>query len=207
MATLPDRDPREIRAADGDRDQTAAILRNAAGEGRLTMEEFQERLSAVYTAKTYADLELLTRDLPDLLSSTAVQNYTDNYAGQQAGAPTSTVAVGIMSGFNRAGRWRAPRNFTALAFWGGGKVDLREAVFTNREIKIRAFAVMGGIEVIVPEDAEVLVTGFGFMGGFGDEASGVGAPNAPRIVVTGLAFMGGVDVKRKARKNKKKLES
>jgi uncharacterized protein DUF1707 len=207
MSTLPDRDPREIRAADGDRDQTAAILRNAAGDGRLTMEEFQERLSEVYTAKTYADLELLTRDLPDLPSSAAAQSYTDNYAGRQAGAPTSTFAVGIMGGFNRTGRWRAPRSFTALAFWGGGKIDLREAVFTEREITIRAFALMGGIEVIVPEDAEVFVTGVGIMGGFGDQASGVGRPNAPRIVVTGMALMGGVDVKRKSRKNNKKLES
>jgi hypothetical protein len=202
MATLPDRDPREIRAADRDRDHTASILRNAAGDGRLTMEEFQERLSAVYTAKTYADLELLTHDLPDRLSTATVQSYT----GPQTSAPTSSVAVAFMSGFNRAGRWRAPRNFTALAFMGGGKVDLREAVFTEREIKIRAFAFMGGVEVVVPEDAEVLVTGFGFMGGFGDEASGVGAPNAPRIVVTGFAFMGGVDVKRKARKERKKRE-
>ncbi|SNS98564.1 protein of unknown function [Streptosporangium subroseum] len=171
------------------------------------MEEFQERLSEVYTAKTYADLELLTRDLPDLPTSAAAQSYTDNYAGGQAGAPTSTVAVGIMGGFNRTGRWRAPRNFTALAFWGGGKIDLREAVFTGGEIKIRAFALMGGIEVIVPEDAEVFVTGVGIMGGFGDQASGVGRPNAPRIVVTGMALMGGVDVKRKSRKNNKKLES
>ncbi|MFC7642042.1 DUF1707 domain-containing protein [Streptosporangium lutulentum] len=168
------------------------------------MEEFQERLSAVYTAKTYADLELLTRDLPDLTSPATAQNYT----GRQSGAPTSTVAIGVMGGFKRVGRWRAPRNFTALAFWGGGQIDLREAVFTDREIKIRAFALMGGIEVIVPEDAEVFVNGIGFMGGFGHEASGVGWPNAPTIVVTGFAMMGGVDVKRKASKNKnRKLES
>ncbi|MEV4243076.1 DUF1707 domain-containing protein [Streptosporangium canum] len=198
MATLPERDPREIRAADGDRDQTSAILRNAVGDGRLTMDEFEERLAAVYTAKTYADLELLTGDLPDISQSTAMPSSID----YGADAPTSGVAVGIMSGFKRAGRWRAPRNFTALAFWGGGKIDLREAVFTGREMKIRAFAVMGGVEVVVPDDAEVFVTGLGFMGGFGHEASGVGRPGAPRIVVTGFAFWGGVEVKRKARKKK-----
>ena len=40
------------------------MLRDAAGEGRLTLAELDERLDAVYAAKTYADLEPLTRDLP-----------------------------------------------------------------------------------------------------------------------------------------------
>ena len=52
---------------------------------------------------------------------------------------------------------------------------------------------MGGIEVIVPEDAEVHVMGLGIMGGFDHGASGAGS-RAARIIVKGLAFMGGVAV-------------
>ena len=102
-----------------------------------------------------------------------------------------------MGGFSRRGTWVAPRAFTAVAFWGGGEIDLREARFAEPEVTIRAFAVMGGVNVFVPEDAEVDVGGIGIMGGFDDRASGAGAPGAPRIVIRGLAFWGGVNVERK----------
>ena len=90
-----------------------------------------------------------------------------------------------------------PERFTAVAFWGGGQLDLREAKFAAPQVTIQAWAVMGGIEIIVPEDAEVHVNGIGIMGGFDHKASGAGAPGGPRIIVTGLAFWGGVSVERK----------
>src|SRR6059058_5702597 len=57
-------DPRQLRAADTDRDHTAEVLRRAAAEGRITFEELDERIGQAYAAKTFADLEALTRDLP-----------------------------------------------------------------------------------------------------------------------------------------------
>ena len=59
---VPDRG--NLRASDADRERVANTLREAAGDGRLTMEELDERLDAVYAAKTYAELEPITRDLP-----------------------------------------------------------------------------------------------------------------------------------------------
>ncbi|MEY9812322.1 hypothetical protein RKD21_002579 [Streptomyces albogriseolus] len=103
-----------------------------------------------------------------------------------------------MSGFQRKGRWTAPRRFNCLAFWGGGEIDLREANFADREIVVNAVAIMGGIDVIVPPGVEVVVRGVGIMGGFDHREEGVPAePGAPRVIVTGLAFWGGVGVQRK----------
>jgi hypothetical protein len=175
------------------------VLRQAAGDGRLTLEELDERLTAVYAAKTYGDLEPITRDLPiggPPVAAPATEPEAP-IAGRIGGRPTSSVGVGIMGGFSRKGTWVAPRAFTAVAVWGGGEIDLREARFAEAEVTIRAFAVMGGVNVIVPEDAEVDVRGIGIMGGFDDRASGAGALGAPRVVVTGLAFWGGVSVERK----------
>ena len=56
-------DPR-IRAADADRDRVAATLREHHAAGRLTMEEFQERLDGAYAAKTLGELDALLADLP-----------------------------------------------------------------------------------------------------------------------------------------------
>jgi hypothetical protein len=202
MTDLPDRmPPGEQRASDKDRDQVAAILREAAGDGRLTLDELDERLSAVYAAKTYAELEPIIRDLPTGATPAPTPSQTPAAAGAFTfgGEPTSKAGVAIMGGFSRKGRWGVPRRFTAVAFWGGGEIDLREARFTEREVTISAWAIMGGVAITVPENAEVIVNGIGIMGGFDHSASGQAA-GAPRIVINGLAFWGGVAVERKPTK-------
>jgi hypothetical protein len=53
-----------LRASDADRDAVADRLREAHAEGRLTVEEFAERLDAAFAARTHGDLVPLTSDLP-----------------------------------------------------------------------------------------------------------------------------------------------
>lgn len=198
-ATGPGRPP-QLRASDADREQVASVLREAAAEGRLGFDELDERLTAAYAAKTYAELEPLTGDLPDHGTGTLQAAPGPGMTASSArigGDPTSHIAVGIMGGFRRAGPWVVPPEFTAVAIMGGGELDLREARFAQREVRIWSLALMGGITVIVPENAEVHVTGIGIMGGFDQRAAGSGGPGAPRITVTGLALMGGVDVRRR----------
>ena len=57
-------DPRDLRISDADRHRVAEVLREAAGEGRLDLDELDERLEATYAAKTYGDLVPITVDLP-----------------------------------------------------------------------------------------------------------------------------------------------
>jgi len=60
----PDPPDPALRASDADRDAVADRLREAHAEGRLTVEEFTERLDAAFVARTHGDLVSLTRDLP-----------------------------------------------------------------------------------------------------------------------------------------------
>lgn len=55
----------EMRASDGDRDRVAEALREHMAQGRLTADEFNERLELLYASKTYGELAKLTADLPD----------------------------------------------------------------------------------------------------------------------------------------------
>lgn len=55
-----------LRCADADREHVAGVLREHYAEGRLDLNEFQERTDTVYAAKTFADLAPVTRDLPAL---------------------------------------------------------------------------------------------------------------------------------------------
>ncbi|MEW9528959.1 DUF1707 domain-containing protein [Microbispora sp. NPDC049125] len=61
MAAAP-----EMRASDGDRDRVAAGLREHMAEGRLSLDEFNERLEQVYESRTYGELAKLTSDLPEI---------------------------------------------------------------------------------------------------------------------------------------------
>ncbi|OXM54859.1 hypothetical protein CFP71_18720 [Amycolatopsis thailandensis] len=56
--------PSRLRAADADRERVASLIQAAGGEGRLTLEEVEDRLSAVYSAKYTDELATLTSDLP-----------------------------------------------------------------------------------------------------------------------------------------------
>jgi DUF1707 SHOCT-like domain/Cell wall-active antibiotics response LiaF, C-terminal len=195
-----------MRASDADRERVANVLREAAGDGRLTMDELDERLDAVYAAKTYAELEPITHDLPGTGTS-YVPATTSAAAADPArfgGEPSSGGAFAILGGFTRKGDWVVPKNFNAFMFMGGGEIDLREARFAEREVTINIVAIMGGCEITVPEDATVRVTGVGIMGAFDHANPGAGTPDGPVITVSGLAFMGGVDVKRKPLKKPKR---
>jgi hypothetical protein len=185
-----------MRASDADRERVAKILHDAMGEGRLTVSELDERLQGVYAAKTLGDLVPFTADLPvagvGAMPIPTAQHVPGDRIG---GTPSGTTSVAMMSGFHKTGVWTVPRMYTALAFLGGGQLDLTQARFASTETTIQVFAFMGGVEIIVPDDITVRVTGFGFMGGFDHKGNTEGPPGAPVVTINGFAFMGGVDVK------------
>ncbi|QKV97823.1 DUF1707 and DUF2154 domain-containing protein [Streptomyces sp. NA02950] len=192
-----------MRASDAERERIAEVLREAVAEGRLDMEEFEERLDAAYKARTHAQLEPLVRDLPVPGTGSGTLPAPDRreeWSERIGGTPTSRMAVAVMGGFQRKGTWTAPRGFTAITLMGGGEIDLREARFEGRETVIRCFALMGGVQVIVGPEVEIHVGGIGIMGGFDQSGEAGGEPGAPRVTVTGLAIFGGVSVERRLRK-------
>ncbi len=201
-----------MRASDAERERVAEVLRDAVAEGRLDMEEFDQRLDAVYKARTHGELEPLVSDLPvpgaagvpgaavAPVASASAAAKPSSWPARIGGPATSKGAFAFWGGFGRKGTWTVARRFTAFAMMGGGEIDLREARFEDREIVIRCFAFMGGIQVAVPPGLDVNVNGFGFMGGFGDVTAESGeppAPDSPRVTITGFAVMGGVGVERK----------
>jgi hypothetical protein len=203
-----------MRASDADRERVAQILHTAMGEGRITMEELEERLTTVYAAKTLGDLRPVTADLPiaqqaAAAASTAIQPAPSHAVTSPAGVdqriggrPGSMSSIGILSGAERKGRWVLPQQHNTVAFWGGTEIDLRQASFAEQHSTITAMAIMGGVQITVPDDIIVEVTGIGFMGAFQlDDRSGApdAPPSAPVVKITGLALMGGVVVIRRPR--------
>jgi class 3 adenylate cyclase len=181
------------RVSDADRDEVVTLLREHVVEGRLTLDEFSERVGRALQAVTRPDLDAVLRDLP----------------GARLPEPATTAAaaprdsrrwhVAVMSGHSTRGRWRIGRKTTAVAVMGGCDLDLRRAEIDGPEVNISAVAFWGGINVIVPEGFDVELRGFSFMGGRSIRLRDVPiVPGSPRIVVRGFAVMGGIDVKSRS---------
>jgi Domain of unknown function (DUF1707)/Cell wall-active antibiotics response 4TMS YvqF len=189
-------DPPALRVSDAEREATVAHLRQAATEGRLTVEELGERVELAYAARTDADLVALGADLPAPGPGTPATI-------TPSGPERDDWVVAIMSGANRKGRWRVRRRTTVLALMGGADLDLREATLAAPEVSITAVAIMGGIDVTVPDGVHVEMTGFALMGGNDDTTRGEAPPpGAPVVRVRAFSLMGGIDVHRRREKRR-----
>jgi hypothetical protein len=87
-----------IRASDQDRDRTARLLREHHAAGRLDPEEFNERLDKVYEAKTIAELDLLTADLPAVDLYPLPDASLPRDRSVRGGLPSSYVGGGTVGG-------------------------------------------------------------------------------------------------------------
>jgi len=134
--------PHELRASDADRERVVQVLQDAHADGRLMLDELEERLTTVYAARTLGELADVTVDLLP----------TDEQPLNLDGGPVSA----IFKKQQRGGRWVVPAELAVTAMFGTTKLDLRDAILQNRRIIINATLVFGGLEIHVPEGLEVI---------------------------------------------------
>jgi hypothetical protein len=188
----------ELRASDADRERHAEVLRRAAGEGRLSMDELEERLTTVYESRTHRELERLVADVVERgeqqLPATAAGAKRMPVRSGEGGA---NWLVSIMSGRERKGRWRVGANLKVIDIMGGSDLDLNDAELAADEVHMTVFALMGGSNIHVPEGLNVELSDFAFMGGnsstLGNERPD---PGGPTLHLRVISIMGGTDVRR-----------
>jgi hypothetical protein len=209
---MSSQDPSQLRISDDDRHKVAEILRQAAGEGRIDLDELDDRLEQTYAAKTYGDLVPITFDLP----TSPGQPGLPVAFPQPRSTPTAYTSAGqdrenhlaILSGLDRRGAWTVPSSMTISCLMGGANLDMREAVFSSREVVITVNALMGGASIIVGPTTNVVMEGTGIMGGYSgppDLRADQRAPDSPTVRVRGVAVWGGVSVERKQPKPPKHM--
>ncbi|HET6663717.1 MAG TPA: adenylate/guanylate cyclase domain-containing protein [Acidimicrobiales bacterium] len=113
-----------------------------------------------------------------------------------------------MCGTRARGRWRAPGQITAFAFWGHVKVDLRQAVIDEPVVEVTAWAIMGSVEVVVPDGIPVDIDGMVLMGGTDDRtrrSEVTPLPQAPLVKVHARGLWGGVAVRTSRRRSRSAL--
>jgi hypothetical protein len=178
--------PPPIRASDAERDRTVGLLREAAGEGRLTFEELADRVEAASSAPTREQLERLTADLP--LPAGAV-------TGTDVALPARESRV--FADVRRAGAWPVPASSRWKSVFGDVVLDLRQARVTAPEVVIDVETIFGDIDVLVPEGIAVEVRSRVVFGRVDQRAGAAAAPGAPRVVLTGGTVFGNVKVRAK----------
>ncbi len=183
---MPDDGRSSERVSDADRDDTVTLLREHVVAGRLTLEEFSERVGLALEGRTRGDLATTLANLPDLAAP----------MGQSARRRPRRWFIAVLSGSKPRGRWKISGRTTALAFMGGCAMDLRHAEIEGSEIVITAIAFWGGIKVTVPEGFDVELGGFSLMGGRDLKLRDVPlVRGSPHIRIRGFALMGGIHVR------------
>jgi Domain of unknown function (DUF1707)/Cell wall-active antibiotics response 4TMS YvqF len=185
--------PPALRASDADRERAADTLRRAAGDGRLTIEELDERLRSAYDARTRAELELL---VADVVAPDAAARAAQRMPVRRGEGGTGWV-VAIMSGSDRQGRWRLAPRCTVLNIMGGSNLDLNDAELSAEQTELRVISIMGGADIYVPEGLNVEVSDFAFMGGNEvDDRQARTDPDGPVLRVRFFSLMGGSNLRR-----------
>ena len=141
-------DPTQLRVSDDDRHRVAEILRQAAGEGRLDLDELDQRLEQTYAARTYADLVPITFDLPAHPHARPAARPAPVSPQVVPGADRESH-LAILSGLSRKGVWVVPQHMSIVCFMGGAELDLRQAKFAAPEVVITVNAFMGGASIVV----------------------------------------------------------
>jgi TM2 domain-containing membrane protein YozV len=80
--------PPHLRCADAERESVAAMVRTAAVDGRLRLDEIDERMDAVFTARTHGELAAVIADIVPAPAPTPPAARTPVYAS----GPTSRVS-------------------------------------------------------------------------------------------------------------------
>lgn len=195
-------DPRlDLRASHEDRERVAEQLRRAAADGRVDMDELEERLERAFAAKTYRDLQPLVADLPGHAAGTSTAPGVVAHTTAVGGVPVVNRSQAIFSDQRRDGHWVVPPVYTATAIAGNVRLDLREASFAEPEATISCTVFMGDIRIRVAPDVTIVEDVSTVLGEVRQRTS-AGLPPAPaggpRLRVDGTAILGNVTIERLA---------
>ncbi|BET51421.1 DUF1707 domain-containing protein [Kitasatospora aureofaciens] len=180
-----------LRASHTDRDRTVDVLSAAAGDGRLTAEELDERVGAALVGRTQGELAALTADLPAAADRVPAPAVKDVVRIDQEGAST-----------RRGEGWVVPRRMEIRSAWGEVTLDLARAVITHDTLHIDLDMRAGALKVVtrpgIVVDTDSLATSYAEVKT--QRAVDPGAPVVLRVEITGGISWGQVVVRSPRRR-------
>ncbi len=174
-----------MRASDADRDRVIEVLRAAVGDGRLTAEEFGERMEAALSSRTLGELAGLTTDLGG--------------SGRPAAArPADVIRIDQKGGsVQRTGRWVVPRRLELRSSWCDVTLDFTDAVIVHDTLRIDMN--MRGGSLILVAGPGIVVDVDSLAATYTDvdirPSAGPGAPVILRVRLAGRVRYGSIEAR------------
>jgi len=181
----------ELRISDLEREKAAAILHTAVSEGRLTWAEHEDRLTAVYAARTGSELTPLLADLPNLSTSRS----------SAVAVATGAVAPPLVVTLGKVRRRPDPSIGTQQVDvqLGAAVLDLRDLP-VGSVIDVIANSHLGKVEIFVSAGTRLIDTGTAWLGKRSTvarrrlhNAPPIG-PESPVVRISGHSVLGHVRV-------------
>lgn len=173
----------ELRATPEEREHAIARCSSAFARDVLPLEEYEERLAALYRATTIQQIEAVTRDLPVEVETGGVPD------ARTLLPPLIDVMLGSVE---RSGRVVVPMRLEVRAVLGNIELDLHDAHFGTGTTVIDVNAILGNVELTLPADVAIENHGHALLGNF--ESTGGAAPASRTVRIIGRAFLGNVEV-------------
>ena len=172
-----------MRISDADRERAALRLQRAMAEGRITIDELEERLDDVYAARYEDDLDPPLADLP-----------AEGVAHRPTGAPV------VLRGWalRRFGSWTVPPRLRVQCPMGSAYLDFRNAEMPHAVVDVELDARCGTVTLVLPKGATADLEGLrADWGAVTCRLPSVPRAGAPHFVVHGRSWLGSVSVRRR----------
>ena len=190
---------RQLRIGHAERDRAVETLREAAGDGRLTLDELDERITAALSARTRGDLEPLLADLvPSESMLEAIVPVTEGVRIREPGATWQDplVLIARWDDVVRAGPWAVPPFLELNPVASNVKLNFVDARAPHEIIDIHLIGGAGDAVLIVPEgwgvDIQRVQKG---MGSLRSSVSPKPVGRFPLVIVRGKTSIGGLKVR------------
>jgi len=185
---------RQVRISDADRERAAQRLQQALVEGRITLNEMDERMAEVYAARFAGDLEGPFADLPEGALVPSVIRLSPASSGQGADVVVLRTASGSLK---RRGRWLLPERLAVEVGSGSVTLDCTEALIACSPVTIAVTVRSGSIKILVPEGLTADIDRVQTKNGSArSKVASVPTGSHPHLVLTGTVGSGSVVVRR-----------
>ncbi len=188
------------------RDQVILTLQHGYAHDLIDEDEYEKRINEATNSDNKNALISLVLDLPFVEEDKEPKISSSSYSGDliinNGPVKNHTTLLTLLSGIEKKGMWKPPKNINVLTLLGGTNIDFSKAAFNPGTTRIKITCIMGGVEITVPRGINVEVGGIPIMGGIDNKTDDTYSPDVPILKIKAVVIMGGVEIKH-PEKNKK----
>ena len=164
--------------------------------GEISLEAFERRLDQAMETDDNQKLYKLTEDLELKVDEQFIEKKQQELGSDLDMGESKDLEyiIEIFSGSDRGGAWNVPKEIRMFSLFSGSDIDLSEAHFSHKTLRIKIFSLFSGTDIFIPENIKVVSNTFCIFGGVDNKAPSMASSSAPTVIIEGLAIFSGIDI-------------